>query len=174
MSIRESPFYGSGRFSQKAMGKLNLLARRTEMFGVNSTSPIMLTSNGSVTLYRKRAYSAATSSSEFDWSLFQFGWELSAVLGSVLIKAGSVFKSTYTPVLVPQATVAIGTSNTYVGLQVVRDMTNATIISNTSEPVSDSDWVKVWFFIFIKSSSGEVSLVSVGHLGNVDITAYGD
>ena len=125
-------------------------------------------------LYRKRNY--RDTSSSFPWELCQFGWKASDISGSVTIMTGSVIKREYTPVVIPEDDVAIGTSPTYVGLQIKRDMTDGKIIAVTSEPVSDGDYVKVWFYIFQKPASGTVELIGVnfGQIMNVDLTAYGD
>jgi hypothetical protein len=112
----------------------------------------------------------------FPWEKLQFGWALSATAGSVTVKSGAVIKREYTPVVIAQDDMAIGTSPTYVGLQIKRDMTDGEIIAVTSEPVTDGDYVKVWFYIFQKTAGGTVELIAVnlGQIMNVDLTAYGD
>lgn len=167
MSTRTNPFYGSGQFGAKAMQKLNQVARRVEMFGVNSTSPVMATPHGTTMLIRRRNYREAS----FPWELFRFGYS-ALTATAVKISSGSVIKMGYTPVLIPGATLTLssGVFN-YVGLYVHRDMSGGVFFTGSSEAdfVTDSNYVKVWFYIF---KAGD--LVSIGHLGNFDITAYGD
>ena len=111
---------------------------------------------------------------EFPWALLQFGWTLGTP-GDVVIKSGAVIKREYSPLVVPETTIAIGTSPTYIGVRVSRDMSFASIISGTSEPVTDSTDCRFWFYIF-QNNGGVVQLIGVnlGQIMNVDITAYGD
>jgi len=108
----------------------------------------------------------------FDWSKLQFGYSMPGGY-KVKITTGDIIKTTYAPVAVAETEVDIGSSDTYVGMQCYRNMTHSSIITSTSKPVPDTTWFKCWFYIFKRAEDG-VSLVTVGHLGNVDITGYGD
>lgn len=93
----------------------------------------------------------------------------------VVVNAGSVIKLQYTPLVVPSATVAIGATDTYVGIEVSRDLSGATIIALSSEPVTDDDYVRFWFGVFkLVSGAAVLQKLNLGQIMNVDISAYGD
>ena len=125
----------------------------------------------------------------FPWDIMQFGWIANGTLGPTIL-AGSIIKSSYTPVGVSQTPVTISNYNvpTYIGLQVRRDMSSPAIIQGTSEPVSDSTRIRVWFYIFQRNKvpvvpatdpvtyveSLSLLRVNLGQIMNVDISGYGD
>jgi hypothetical protein len=109
----------------------------------------------------------------FPWDKCQFGLRISGT--NVLVNAGSVVKLTYTPLDVAAATVAIGATETYVHIRVARDLSVATILGITTVPVSDNDYVRLWFASY-KVVNGICILqkLNLGQMMNVDISAYGD
>ncbi|MFA6063947.1 MAG: hypothetical protein WC736_15270 [Gallionella sp.] len=52
--MRATPFSGSGKLTAKAVGKLNSLMQRSEIFGGNNTSPLTRTPTGTIAQYRRR------------------------------------------------------------------------------------------------------------------------
>jgi len=115
----------------------------------------------------------------FPWDKLQFGWSYTLTddtteAGKIRILTGSVVKATATPVVVAEADVTIATSDTYVGLQIQRDMTNASIITSSSEIVTDDNYVRFWFYIFKTDGIALPQKYNLGQIMNVDITAYGD
>ena len=112
------------------------------------------------------------------WHMIPFGWSRKLVAGAytagkIRVLTGSVYKHDETPVSIGEADVTIGTSETYVGAKIKRDLTSGQIITDTTRPVTDQDWVTVWWYIFQKVT-GEAFLKKInwGHLGDWDISPY--
>jgi hypothetical protein len=109
----------------------------------------------------------------FPWTKCQFMCRSAGA--NVTVNAGSVIKLQYTPLAVASASVAIAESDTWVGIQVSRDLAGATIIALSSEPVTDDDYVRFWFAVYKKiSGTAVLQKLNLGQIMNVDISAYGD
>ena len=82
------------------------------------------------------------------------------------------------PAGIPETTIELPSGESYIGIQTHRNLTSADIINTTSEPVTDDDYVRDWFYIFNCDTDADpcITLVkaNLGAIKNYDITAHGD
>jgi hypothetical protein len=161
MSTRENSFVGAGRMSPRAVQKLNRLADRSNTFGVNGTSPVMVTPNGTVTLYRRRNYSSGDS---FPWDLLLFGYSISGKVFSV--NAGEIhFRDVIYPVAKKDLTIAADGDYVYVEMEWGTGATSIKHSTNIANATASSSCYRKWLYKLSYTAPSSVDVELIGHMG---------
>ena len=137
-----------------------------------------LATGGAGTAYSLRAGhlrvhgTRSSTAASFPWSMIQFGYT-SLSGGKVKINSGNIIKRTYAAVSVAETTVTLLDGTCWVGIEMDRALTLASIIvqAYASFPRTDDATVRFWFYMY---TNKVLTRINLGQLMDVDITAYGD
>jgi hypothetical protein len=162
MSTRENAFVGSGKLSPRAIQKLNRVANHANTFGVNGTSPVMVTPHGTVTLYRKRNYSEGGDA--FPWDKLLFGY---SIVGNVftVLKGEIHFKNIIYPVAEIDLTIAADGDYVYVEMEWGTGTTAIKHSANIADATSSSSGYRKWLYQLSYTAPSTVSVKLYGHMG---------